>query len=147
MVTLLQVDGSGSRTCHDRKRKFPIVHNLVHEVAIGHGSEALAVASLPGLLQAKCNHSNFFRQMLQDIVRTHGSELSLVLAWDEAVPGNILQPDLRRKSALTYASLAQMIPWFRRKLDDFGRCTHQHASSIALGVSKVYDSLMPTYHE
>lgn len=105
VVTLLQADESGSRTCGRRKEKFPIVHNLVHQLNIGHGSESLAVASLPRLLQEKCSHSHFFRQMLQEIVKKHGSELRLVLAWDEAVPGNILQPDLRRKSALTYASL------------------------------------------
>ena len=109
IVTLLQADGSGTRTCANRKAKFPTVHNLVHRLDIGHGSESLA--SLPRLLQEKCHQSDFFRQMLRDIVGNHGPELSLVLAWDEAVPGNILQPDLRRKSALTYASLAQMIPW------------------------------------
>jgi len=84
VVTLLQADESGSRTC---------VHNLVHQLNIGHGSESLAVASLPRLLQEKCSHSHFFRQMLQEIVKKYGSELRLVLAWDEAVPGNILQPD------------------------------------------------------
>ena len=88
-----------------------LVHHLVQEINIGDHAKGMAVASLPRLLQEKCNHSQFFRDMLQDIVRTHGPELSLVLAWDEEVPGNILQPDLRRKCALTYASLAQMIPW------------------------------------
>ena len=34
-----------------------------------------------------------FQQMLQEIVKKYGLELRLVLAWDEAVPGNILQPD------------------------------------------------------
>ena len=111
VVALLQADGSGSRTCASRKTKFPLVHHLIQEINIGDHAKGMAVASLPRLLQEKCNHSQFFRDMLQDIVRTHGPELSLVLAWDEAVPGNILQPDLRRKCALTYASLAQMIPW------------------------------------
>ena len=50
VVTLLQADESGSRTC---------VHNLVHQLNIGHGSESLAVASLPRLLQEKCSHSHF----------------------------------------------------------------------------------------
>ena len=83
-----------------------------------------------------------FPQMLQDIVGKHGSELSLVLAWDEAVPGNILQPDLPRKSALTYASLAQIIPWLE---ESWMTLTHQHASSIAL--SKNYDSVMNEVRE
>ena len=34
--------------------------------------------------------------------------LELVLAWDLAVPGNILAPDLRRKAALTYSSFKEL---------------------------------------
>lgn len=136
VVALLQADGSGSRTCASRKTKFPLVHHLVQEINIGDHAKGMAVASLPRLLQEKCNHSQFFRDMLQDIVRTHGPELSLVLAWDEAVPGNILQPDLRRKCALTYASLAQMIPWLEESWVTVAIARTTMLSDIYLGYPK-----------
>ena len=42
------------------------------------------------------------------VLKEHGPQLHLVLAWDEATPGNVLQPDLQRKAAMTYGAIAQM---------------------------------------
>ena len=107
-------DTQGKRTCSTRKQKYPQVFDMVSEVTLSEtdGWCKMAVVSLPKLLQAKCDVSVFFRSMLLEVLHKKGSSLELVVAWDEAVPGNVLAPDLSRKAGLTYATIAHLpVPW------------------------------------
>ena len=45
--------------------------------------------------------------MMAQVLKEHGPQLHLVLAWDEATPGNVLQPDLPRKAARMYGAIAE----------------------------------------
>ena len=54
----------------------------------------------------------FFCDMIRHTIEREGPYLELVVAWDEAVPGNVLAPDLTRKAAMTYGTIAHLpVPW------------------------------------
>ena len=71
-----------------------------------HAEKHLYVASLPHLVQSKVNSCALFRSSLKWALEKTGPHLELVVFWDEAVPGNVLNPDLRRKAGLTYVTFA-----------------------------------------
>eukprot|EP00435_Cladocopium_sp_Y103_P040381 s391_g11.t1 len=108
LLAQLREDGKGRGACKRPRLKFAKIHDLVTTVSFGSPVSHMAVTLLPALLQAKCDESPCFRDMMQHVLETKGPQLELVLAWDEAVPGNVLQPDLRRKAAMTYGAISQM---------------------------------------
>lgn len=58
--------------------------------------------SVAKVVQHKVNSCEFFKECLLEALRDNNNELDMVVFWDEAVPGNVLAPDLRRKAGLTY---------------------------------------------
>ena len=108
VISHLRDDGQGRGTSKRKRLKFPTVSHLVTTVSFGEPSCHMAVTSVPELLQAKCQQSKFFSDMMAYIIKENGPQFDLVLAWDEATPGNVLQPDLQRKAAMTYGAIAQM---------------------------------------
>eukprot|EP00435_Cladocopium_sp_Y103_P020922 s188_g5.t1 len=115
---------------------------MVAELSFSSAEEngKLAVVSLPKLLQAKCDVSFFFRQMLKEVIRRRGPHLELVMAWDEAVPGNVLSPDLSRKAGMTYGTIAHLpVPWANEswwsiaiaRTHELQRCSLGYPSSMS----------------
>eukprot|EP00438_Fugacium_kawagutii_P006671 Skav225123 [mRNA] locus=scaffold1239:313913:321795:+ [translate_table: standard] len=64
--------------------------------------------SVAKVVQHKVNSCHFFKACLQEALRSSPDGLDIVVFWDESVPGNVLAPDLRRKSGLTYFSFLQL---------------------------------------
>ena len=108
IIEHLRDDGQGRGTSKRTSLKYPKVSTFVTTLSLGEPPCQMAVTSLPDMLQAKCDASGFFRDMMAHVLKTHGPQFDLVLAWDEATPGHVLQPDLQRKAALTYGTIAQM---------------------------------------
>ena len=62
--------------------------------------------SLPAVvLQDRCNQSPAFRRLFQEHIQSR--PLILIFGYDEAVPGNVLLPDNRRKCTLVYVSFLE----------------------------------------
>ncbi len=62
--------------------------------------------SLPAVvLKDRCNESPAFRRLFQEHLPSR--PLTLIFGYDEAVPGNVLLPDNRRKSTLVYVSFLE----------------------------------------
>ena len=98
-------------TAKAQAQKFPEASKMIREIKLP-GNGVMAIASLPQVLNAKLQKSTFLQEMAARAVKQHGNQWDLILAWDEATPGNVLRPDLERKAALTYASFAQWpVPW------------------------------------
>ena len=108
IIAHLRDDGQGRGTSKRKRLKFPKVSDVVTTVTFGDPCCHMAVTSVPDVLQAKCDGSQFFSESMAYVLKEHGPQLHLVLAWDEATPGNVLQPDLQRKAAMTYGAIAQM---------------------------------------
>ena len=109
IIAHLRDDGQGRGTSKRKRLKFPKVSDVVTTITFGDPCCHMAVTSVPDLLQAKCDGSQFFfSESMAYVLKEHGPQLHLVLAWDEATPGNVLQPDLQRKAAMTYGAIAQM---------------------------------------
>ena len=103
-----------NNACKSRKLRYPKVMDMVSKIRLSSAEDdgCMAVVSVPKLLQAKCDASPFFCDMIRHIIEREGPYLELVVAWDEAVPGNVLAPDLTRKAAMTYGTIAHLpVPW------------------------------------
>ena len=65
------------------------------------GKEETIPVAVPELaLQYFAQESSAYRTMLHEACSSHGNVLSPVLYFDEATPGNPLQPDVKRKAYL-----------------------------------------------
>ena len=123
-------ESTGKRAAHRAKHAYPAALPALRQIPI-HATSAekqIYVMSLPQLIQSKVNSCALFRSSLEWAIKKKGPSLELLLFWDEAVPGNVLSPDLQRKSALTYVTfklislrpswtlLGSLYPWFERKI-------------------------------
>ena len=78
----------------------------------------------------------------------HNDNVLEVFAWDEAVPGNILAPDLRRKAALTYCSFKEMpILWADTCWFTLSVCRTQDLQRIPQGYPRSMTALMEAVRE
>lgn len=96
-------ESTGKRAAHRAKHAYPAALPVLRQIPI-HATSAekqIYVVSLPQLIQSKVNSCALFRSSLEWAIKKKGRSLELLLFWDEAVPGNVLSPDLQRKSALT----------------------------------------------
>ena len=96
-------ESTGKRAAHRAKHAYPAALPALRQIPI-HATSAekqIYVMSLPQLIQSKVNSCALFRSSLEWAIKKKGPSLELLLFWDEAVPGNVLSPDLQRKSALT----------------------------------------------
>lgn len=101
-------ESTGKRAAHRAKHAYPAALPALRQIPI-HATSAekqIYVMSLPQLIQSKVNSCALFRSSLEWAIKKKGPSLELLLFWDEAVPGNVLSPDLQRKSALTYVTFA-----------------------------------------
>ena len=99
---------SGKYAGTRRKHVYPAALPALRLVSVdsSNGSVDFSMMSLASLLQSKVDACPLFKEGILSVLQRKGHALELALFWDEAVPGNILSPDLRRKSALTYIALA-----------------------------------------
>jgi hypothetical protein len=75
--------------------------------------------------------------MMAHVLKEYGPQLHLVLAWDEATPGNVLQPDLQRKAALTYGAIAEMpVLWADDAWMTLAVCRTREMQSVEHGYPK-----------
>ena len=95
---------TGTRRKHVYMSAFPGLRRL--SVDASAGSKDFSIMSLPSMLQSKVDACPLFKDGLLSVLQRKGPALDLVLFWDEATPGNVLAPDLRRKAALTYVAFA-----------------------------------------
>lgn len=99
---------SGKYIGSRRKHVFPKALPALRRVSVDSSEKSpdFSMMSLCSLLQSKVDACSLFKEGLLSVLQRRGHALDLALFWDEAVPGNPLAPDLRRKSALTYVALA-----------------------------------------
>jgi hypothetical protein len=137
IISHLRDDGQGRGTSKRKRFKFPKVSAFVTTVTFGEPCCHMAVTSLPDLLQSKCDGSPFFSDMMAHVLKEYGPQLHLVLAWDEATPGNVLQPDLQRKAALTYGAIAEMpVLWADDAWMTLAVCRTREMQSVEHGYPK-----------
>ena len=105
---------TGRHAASKAKHKYPSTLPALRTIPI-HADSAekpIHVMSLPQLVQSKVNSCALFRSSLEWAIKKKGPSLELLLFWDEAVPGNVLNPDLKRKAALTYVTFADFPAMF-----------------------------------
>lgn len=112
VIDLLHCDEkrTGARSCQRLQQKYPVALPALREVIAESEEKTLniPVFSVAEAVQMKVNTSCFFKECLFHAMAANDNNLELVFAWDEAVPGNILAPDLRRKAAPTYFSFKEL---------------------------------------
>ena len=103
-------DHKGTFTASKVHQKFPVTLPAVRELVLQDGKERCVfhVFSLPECFQNKVNACPAFAESFDIALEASQNALELVLFWDEAVPGNVLAPDLRRKAALCYCSIQEL---------------------------------------
>eukprot|EP00438_Fugacium_kawagutii_P012129 Skav222178 [mRNA] locus=scaffold3784:42209:44188:- [translate_table: standard] len=106
ILSLLHSDGATSarRTCSRTSQIYPDKAEVFKKITVGTGNDTLElpVLNLPAVVQKKVTACPFFSASLQDALDRHGNIQDILVFWDETTPGNVLNPDLQRKSALTY---------------------------------------------
>lgn len=106
ILSLLRSDGTttGKRTCSRTSQIYPDKDVVFKKITVGTGNATLElpVLDLPAIVQKKVTACPFFSASLQDALNRSGNIQDILVFWDETTPGNILSPDLQRKSALTY---------------------------------------------
>lgn len=95
---------AGTRRKHVYPSALPALRRM--SVDSSKGSLDFSMMSLASLLQSKVDACPLFNEGILSVLQRKGHALDLALFWGEAVPGNVLSPDLKRKSALTYIALA-----------------------------------------
>ena len=100
----------GSFTASKVHQKFPVTLPAMRELVLRDGKERCVfhAFSLPECLQNKVNACPAFAECFDIALAAAHNSLELVMFWDEAVPGNVLAPDLRRKAALCYCSIQEL---------------------------------------
>ena len=81
IIAHLRDDGQGRGTSKCKRLKFPKVSDVVTTITFGDPCCHMAVTSVPDLLQAKCDGSQFFSESMAYVLKEHGPQLHLVLAW------------------------------------------------------------------
>ena len=97
--------GAGLR----RKLAHPIACSALRHVSLegqDDRKQELCMIFLPDIIQAKVDSCPVYAEGLLQLLQKKGHAVELLLFWDECVPGNVLSPDLRRKSAMTYMAFA-----------------------------------------
>ena len=112
VIDLLHCDQkrTGVRSGQLPHQKYPVALPALRNITLEVQEQKLSIPffSIADTVHKKVNRSVFFKECLADAMASHNDTLELVVAWDEAVPGNILAPDLRRKSALTYCTFKEL---------------------------------------
>ena len=152
VIELLHSDESrtGVRTCQRVQQKYPVSLPALRQVTLEVEGKQLDIPffSLAEAVQMKVNTSRFFKDCLAHAMAANNSVLELVVAWDEAVPGNILAPDLRRKAALTYCSFKEMpILWADTCWFTLSVCRTQDLQRIPQGYPRSMTALMEAVHK
>lgn len=97
--------GAGLRRKHAHPTALPALRQLSLE-GQDDSKKELCMIFLPDIIQAKVDSCPVYAEGLMQLLPKKSDALELLLFWDEAVPGNPLAPDLRRKSAMTYVAFA-----------------------------------------
>eukprot|EP00435_Cladocopium_sp_Y103_P024579 s448_g6.t1 len=108
VMTLLNhgEEKTGKRSAAKEHMLYPVASPAAREIALQVCDVSVSrhMFSLPAITQNKINACPFFRECFEAALQKHNNALELLLYWEEAVPGNVLAPDLRRKAAMTYVS-------------------------------------------
>ena len=106
VVQLVRPDERGSGTCKrvrlSHKESFPCLQALQVPSSFDNTMEQAWMMSVPALVQAKVEACPLYRKSMELAMRKHDNHLSLIIYQDEVSGGNILNPNLARKSNLTY---------------------------------------------
>jgi hypothetical protein len=87
-------------------------HTMQLPAASGSSSVSVLVADIAQLVQEKSSKCHSFGKLLKDqICKSSDHSLTLVMYHDQAVPGNVLQPNMERKSTLVYCSFLELNHW------------------------------------
>ena len=99
--------------------------------------------SIAAMTQNKINSCSLFRECLETALEKTGNCLDVLLFWDEAVPGNPLAPDLRRKSAMSYITFPDMpILWADTAWLTLSVCRTQELLQVPEGHTRSFSLLL-----
>ena len=143
VVSLLNEEGKGSRTCSRASEQHFVTYPLLQEVAVqsssGDKDVAMHMLSFTGMVQEKANSCPLYKRLLQKALRENQNELTLVFYADEVNAGNILAPKHPRKAQLTYCTFLELEVLFLESLwltisvilaNEASCCVHGYCSVI-----------------
>ena len=143
VVSMLNEDGKGSRTCSAASLQHEKTYPLLKEVAVksseGEKDQSMHMLSFPGLVQEKVNSCPLYKRLVQKALRENHNELTLIFYADEVNAGNILAPKHPRKANLTYCTFLELDVLFLESLwltvsvilaNEANRCMHGYCSVI-----------------
>ena len=143
VVSMLNEDGKGSRTCSAASLQHEKTYPLLKEVAVksseGEKDQSMHMLSFPGLVQEKVNSCPLYKRLVQKALRENHNELTLIFYADEVNAGNILAPKHPRKANLTYCTFLELEVLFLESLwltvsvilaNEANRCIHGYCSVI-----------------
>ena len=141
VMTLLNrgEEQTGGRAATREKHVYPFASGAIRQVPLQDEdrSVSLHMFSLPEITQKKIDACLFFRECFESALATTGTSLELLVYWDEAVPGNILAPDLRRKAAMTYVCFPDFpVLWTDTSWMTLSVCRSQDLQNMSEGFTR-----------
>ena len=141
VMTLLSrgEEKTGGRAATREKHLYPFASGAIRQVSLRDEDRSipLYMFSLSEITQKKIDACPFFRECFEAALETRGPSLELLVYWDEAVPGNILAPDLRRKAAMTYVCFPDFpVLWSDTSWITLSVCRSQDLQQMADGVTR-----------
>ena len=147
VMTLLNADQKkrGTRSCSRAHQLYPAAEPAVRKVPLEVDGKKIEMNlfSIAAMTQNKINSCSLFRECLETALEKTGNCLDVLLFWDEAVPGNPLAPDLRRKSAMSYITFPDMpILWADTAWLTLSVCRTQELLQVPEGHTRSFFSLL-----
>lgn len=147
VMTLLNADQErqGTRSCTKEHQLYPAAAPAARRVPLEVGGKRIEVNmfSIANVTQNKINACPLFRESLEVALKKNRNNLDLLLFWDEAVPGNALAPDLRRKSAMAYFTYVDLpILWADTAWMTLSVCRTQDLLQVPEGHTRSFSLML-----
>ena len=147
VLTLLNqgAQKTGKRAGTQNKHKYPVASLAVRQVPLRVAEKEilLQMFSLPQLTQNKVSACPLFRECFLAALQKSGNSLDLLVYWDEAVLGNVLAPDLRRKSAMTYVCYSDFpVLWRDTAWMTLSVCRSQDLQTLPDGCPRSFSAML-----